>query len=838
MTAFDVGGGGVLAGTGPELNLRELLGTGWRRATLLSVELELAGDAEVGFSVGCPRRCDLLLDGQRLAHVEKPYAAWLDDTEVTRRVGRGRHRLQLKLTPKDPIGEPVVSLRLFDGRTRGPLVATVRLSSSLSTAELAARRVSVRWSHRITERDVMLTATVTGPASTELAWARAGAPAEPYTAGARLTLPLGAGDRARLELRHAGRTLRVFEHRVGREPTVEAAIRAARHARHRTEARPELLEARDALAYRALRLRRMLARQDDDLAFLRSEAATLARDAAALADGHDPLIAERGAVLRAYRSPLDRRLQPFALYVPPDRLLRGKPPPPLMVVLHPSGWTPLSVLRSALGRAPRRGHTRRSEERHGPPIRDQAIVAVAPWGYDGTGSRYFGKRDVLEVLDRVERRHGTDPHRVLLTGGSLGGLGTWQVGLRVPHRFSVLAPMAGYGSVRLYKDIREAIHGGRLLPFEAFLVARRDNATLAANARGLTTWCVHGERDAPRRSEVVVERYRALGLPVDYELLPGRGHNVWDEAWATRKHVTLARSVRRSSRPAHVHLVMGSYQHREAHWVRVERVLRHDALAELDARDSKGRVTLATQNVRALTVDLADGRSLVIDRQELGHGAGPTGVALDPAGRWRRAGLDAEALPFPGEKAPGRSGPIDELRYEPHVFVYGTADPVQTATNRRLAERLARYGWMDADVRFPVRADSELTASELASRHLVLIGGPSSNRVLASIAPALPIQFEANAVVVGGRRHEGASVGSAFIYPNPRAPDRLVLVLAGVTSRGTWLASWLPRWLPDWVVYDEGIAVQRGGYVFDRRRPRDAGNFDARWRLPARDTGP
>ena len=69
-----------------------------------------------------------------------------------------------------------------------------------------------------------------------------------------------------------------------------------------------------------------------------------------------------------------------------------------------------------------------------------------------------------------------------------------------------------------------------------------------------------------------------------------------------------------------------------------------------------------------------------------------------------------------------------------------------------------------------------------------------------------------------------------MIYPNPLTEGRTVVVVhAGVSHRGTWLSAWLPRWLPDLVVYDEGIAVQRGGRLMDERKPLWGGFFDRGW---------
>src|SRR5205085_6941619 len=47
-------------------------------------------------------------------------------------------------------------------------------------------------------------------------------------------------------------------------------------------------------------------------------------------------------------------------------------------------------------------------------------------------------------------------------------------------------------------------------------------------------------------------------------------------------------------------------------------------------------------------------------------------------------------------------------------------------------------------------------------------------------------------LAIGGARVTGAQLGAAFIRPNPRRPDRYVVVVEGVDALGTWRALSLP----------------------------------------------
>jgi hypothetical protein len=167
------------------------------------------------------------------------------------------------------------------------------------------------------------------------------------------------------------------------------------------------------------------------------------------------------------------------------------------------------------------------------------------------------------------------------------------------------------------------------------------------------------------------------------------------------------------------------------------------------------------------------------------------------------------------------------------VHVYGTAEPEHVETLRRAAERGAR-GWplWSWDLRQEVIADTELTDAIMRDATVVLYGTHGDNVVLDRIAGALPIRVDGEAVVVGGQRFAGADVGTRFIHPNPLAPDRYVMVCAGVTPEAVSAGNGLPEFLPDYVVYDRRSIPARQDRVQGRNRLLADGYFDHLWRLP------
>jgi len=394
----------------------------------------------------------------------------------------------------------------------------------------------------------------------------------------------------------------------------------------------------------------------------------------------------------------------------------------------------------------------------------------------------------------------------------------------MPDKFNAIIPMAGYGTVRMYGDVA----GVKKKPWEPFLVARRDNTTFVENARHLPMLCLHGDRDNPRRSEVIVNRYKKRGYRYQFDLLEDTGHNAWDDGYDNGYAFRFARKYRRPLMPKKVRFVSGSYRHRSAYWLQIDQFEQHNRLGRLKARLKQQKAIIKTENIRRLRLKLEAPVNITIDGQSFDASTYKAHWLRGADGLWKPTEDSAVSI---HEKRPGLSGPIDDIRYEAHLFVYGTADPGQTEVNRRRAEHAARYWWNWANIHMPVVADTAVDTKLLKEKHLVLFGNPKSNKVLASLAHALPVKWEKNAVVMGNRRFEGKSVGVSFIYPNPKAPNKYILVHAGVTERGTWLSAWLPRWLPDFMVYDDAVSVQRGGRLMDKRKPLAAGYFDREWKI-------
>jgi dienelactone hydrolase len=148
-------------------------------------------------------------------------------------------------------------------------------------------------------------------------------------------------------------------------------------------------------------------------------------------------------------------------------------------------------------------------------------------GWDG-----LGEEDALRVLADVRRAYKIDPDRISLTGLSMGGGGTWSIGLRHPELFAALAPICGVTDVR--KWIEPAERGD----YDEKALEAVAPPAFAENAAGLRVFIFHGDADPVvpvTNSRRMVERFKALGWlgkTVTYTEYPGVDHRAWARAYA------------------------------------------------------------------------------------------------------------------------------------------------------------------------------------------------------------------------------------------------------------------------------------------------------------------
>ncbi len=111
------------------------------------------------------------------------------------------------------------------------------------------------------------------------------------------------------------------------------------------------------------------------------------------------------------------------------------------------------------------------------------------------------------VIDYEVELLESDPARISITGLSMGGYGTWAMGIAYPNFFSAIAPICGGGL-----------------------------SWRTRNLKNMPVWAFHGEQDSavPLRNSVeMVDGLNKYGGSARLSIFHTAGHNCWDEAYGT-----------------------------------------------------------------------------------------------------------------------------------------------------------------------------------------------------------------------------------------------------------------------------------------------------------------
>ena len=541
----------------------------------------------------------------------------------------------------------------------------------------------------------------------------------------------------------------------------------------------------------------------------------------------------KGSVKRAYRSKIDGTAQPYTVSVPAS--YDPAKPIPLYLYLHGRSTPGGNTANPDLAWGQVGGSDRENPERAGGG-RAVNYIRVNAFGRGNNSFRWAGETDVLEVIASVRKRYNIDADRIILAGFSMGGAGSWQLGLRMPDLFCGLEINAGVIGNRLDTD--------GLTPAQRASTASYGlsipHALAVAN---LPLVAFAGEKDAQLaasvsiREQLVREGYKIeqtspyvwKGADIDAMFLvhPNAGHaHPTGETQRLRDEYNAANFARGRVVPDRVRFVTHTLRYNRSFWVTVDGLQRHFDRADVDAqRDTtKSNFTIKTRNIsRLLLTDTAAAKTVAIDGDKLNVKPAASLLFVRSGDHWQTANPAASAGLRKEHKL---QGPVNDAFMESFLCVTPTGTPFHAIANERAKQEQERFAKMfTREFLGEARAknDTAITDADIANNHLVLFGDPGSNQLIAKIAAKLPIKWTKASIVVGDKTYSAAEHVPVLIYPNPLNPKRYVVINTGlVASRGA-------NAYGDYAILK--VSQQADGSV--SAVTADEGVFDEAWRLPA-----
>jgi len=253
-----------------------------------------------------------------------------------------------------------------------------------------------------------------------------------------------------------------------------------------------------------------------------------------------------------FKSKIDGKSQPLLLKVPKGYTRKSKWP--LLVVLHGLGDGPIIV----------------------PQI--DRIVQVGPFGRGDMWYKDIGKKDVFECIELTKEIFNIDAERIYLCGFSMGGVGTFDLGLKYPDFWAACVPVCG----------------------------RPSDTNLVENGRNLPFWINTGSEDKVVPAEYSRKAFdEAIGLGFHqwkYTEYEGMGHSFWID-WDKIEKWLLTK--KKNKEPKYV--TFSCYEPSQAYWVKITAKNKEHEIAKIRAKIKGQTVDVKTNNVADYVFYLKNG---------------------------------------------------------------------------------------------------------------------------------------------------------------------------------------------------------------------------------------
>jgi pimeloyl-ACP methyl ester carboxylesterase len=461
-----------------------------------------------------------------------------------------------------------------------------------------------------------------------------------------------------------------------------------------------------------------------------------------------------------------------------------------------------------------------------------------PYGFDWED---WGRRDAIEVLDLAMKKYGTDPQQTYLTGHSMGGHGTWQMGATLPDRFAALAPSAGWISFFSYAGGRRYEGSNAVQQLIARAANPSDTLSLASNYLNHAIFILHGDADdnvpvseARKMREVLSKFHPDLA----WHEQTGAGH-WWGNACVDWPPIFEMFSHHKIPAPGELTTIHFTTANpgisSSCHWVSIEGQQHDLAPSTIDIQVDPNALSFqaTTTNIARLAIDLNPFRrehptSLEIDGQTL------TNLALKPGdsklwlthseNKWAQS--DA---PASGWKNPKRYGPFKEAFYHRMIFVYGTrGTPEENAWAFAKARFDAESFWYRGNGSIDVIPDTEFNPTKEKDRSVILYGNADTHGSWNALLGGSPVQARRGEIRIGDRQIRGEDLACLFLRPRPGSDVACVGVVTGSGLAGLKLTDRVPYFMsgvefPDCTVFGTEALSNRG------EGARAAGFFGPDW---------
>lgn len=412
-----------------------------------------------------------------------------------------------------------------------------------------------------------------------------------------------------------------------------------------------------------------------------------------------------------------------------------------------------------------------------------------PFGYNWED---IGRIDAMEVLADAKKIFKTAPETTYLTGHSMGGHGTWYLGVTYPDQFAAIAPCASYPDIADYSTRGADEENEKLEQFS--MIKRSANAgrtkSLKRNYLQSGVYILHGDADTVVPIELVRDMRKILAEyhpDVAWYEYPGGSHWYSNESvdWKPIFDYYKWHKIPAKKDVSHIEFVTASPGVSASnYWATIAQQIEPYNFSNIVLDVKADSVVGETENVSVLKFDFDNmpisGKTVIALDGSAFSVEGKGVVTLRKEGNtWKEAALSG------AEKSNLRAGNFKDVFANNVVFVYSTAgSKIENEWYKNRARFDAETMLYRGNGSVEVVSDKEFVAGKFDGRNVVVYGNANTNSAWASLLASSPIQVDSKLIKFGDKNIVGDDLGTFFVYPRSGSDNALVGVVAGTGIKG------------------------------------------------------
>jgi pimeloyl-ACP methyl ester carboxylesterase len=405
----------------------------------------------------------------------------------------------------------------------------------------------------------------------------------------------------------------------------------------------------------------------------------------------------------------------------------------------------------------------------------------------------WGRIDALEVLAESKKIYKTDPQKTYLTGHSMGGHGSWFLGVTYPDYWAAVAPCAGYPDITGYRRsgpdsaLKQNPHFGMM---ERGASAGRV-FNLAGNYLQSGIYILHGSADAVVPVEQARKMRELLGgfhNNFAYYEYPGGSHWYGDHSvdWPPLFDFMKQNTIPLASEVDSLYFSTAAPAVSATnYWIRLNQQEKQYETSAIKAIRKSDTIHVNPDNIRSFSLlygqyNISKPAYILVDDQSI-IPVSEGDIHLQKDGNeWKEIRKINMA-----EKHPDRQGGF-KLAFDNNVvFVYSTQG------NKSSNEWYLNKARFDAETflyrgngSVEIIPDKEFSPEKYKDRNVILYGNSVNNSAWKQLLGHCEIKVTDKEIIFGNKTFTGTDLGTFFIYTRADSRTASVGVVAGTGNEG------------------------------------------------------